>query len=100
MGAHHARVLAALPDVELVAVADTDAGRAASIASGFGARAYLSHRRMLLEQELDAVTIAVTTQHHCRVGLDCLRAGVHVLMEKPLAATVAEGRRMLHAAER
>jgi UDP-N-acetylglucosamine 3-dehydrogenase len=99
MGRHHARVLSSLADVELVAVADLDSRVARRVAAATGARVYADHRRMLRRERLDAVCVAVTTDQHHAVGLDCLRAGVHVLMEKPLAATVAEGESLAATAE-
>lgn len=95
MGRNHARVYNEMPNVELVAVSDTDARRADEIARLHGARAYTDYRAMLDEARPDAVTIAVPTQNHYQVTLDALEAGCHVLVEKPIAATLEEGQRMI-----
>jgi predicted dehydrogenase len=82
--------------VDLVAVCDLRAGRAAAYARQFGAeRSYADHREMLERERPDAVFIVTRYHDDGRVqatdlALDCLRAGAHVWMEKPAAASVAE----------
>jgi predicted dehydrogenase len=98
MGRNHARVYSELPGVELVAVADTDEKLAEAVAGKYGARSYVDYRAMLEKEKLEAVTIAVPTAMHEQVGLNVLNAGVHVLMEKPIAATLAEGQRLVEKA--
>ena len=85
MGWHHARVLSLLRDAELVGVADPDAGRGALAVAQFGCRWFPDYTELL--GEVEAVCIAVPTLLHHRVGLGCLEAGAHVLIEKPIAAT-------------
>ena len=97
MGANHARVLAELPDAELVAVADADESRAR--AAAHGAQTYRDDRALLGDEQLDAVTIAVPTRLHLEAGLACIERGVAVLMEKPIGADVDEGERLREAAE-
>jgi predicted dehydrogenase len=104
LGRHHARLLAAMPDVALVGVADTAQGRAEEIAAacaqaGSPVPAAFTDWRALLGQ-VDAVTIAVPTEAHVDVALAYIDAGVAVLVEKPLAASVAEGARIVDAATR
>ena len=96
VGRHHARILAALPDVELVAVADIDAGRAAAVAAGSGCRAEDNAAALLAD--VDAVTIAVPTEAHRLVTLPFLEQGIPALVEKPIAASVAEADAMIAAA--
>jgi len=98
MGRNHARVYQEIPDVELVAVADSDPTSAQEAARLRGARAYTDHQTMLKEVRPDLVTVAVPTQAHFQVVLDALEASCHVLVEKPIAATLAEGRRMIERA--
>jgi UDP-N-acetylglucosamine 3-dehydrogenase len=100
MGAEHARVYADLPEAELVAVADLAAERATAVADRYGCRAYVDYRDMLARECLEAVSVAVPTGDHCLVGLDLLRAGLAVLMEKPLASTVDQGEALVEAARR
>jgi predicted dehydrogenase len=88
LGQHHARLLASMPEVDLVAVVDRDAARAAEIAARHGVAAVGDHNA--LGPEVEAVTVAVPTTAHARVVSDCLRRGLAVLVEKPMTPTVAE----------
>ena len=97
LGQHHARILSALPEARLVAVVDRDASRAEAIAARHGVPALTDHRR--LPPDLEAVTIAVPTSEHANVASDCLGRGLDVLVEKPMAATVAEAASLVAAAE-
>ena len=98
MGRHHARVYQEMPDVELVAVADVDPALAQEAARLRGAHAYTDHHAMLEKVQPDLVTVAVPTHIHFQVVLDALEAGCHVLVEKPIASTLEEGRRMIERA--
>lgn len=100
MGQNHARVFAELESTNLVAVADIDPQAARRVAWTYRARSYTDYREMLAKEKLDLVSIAVPTRLHKQVTLDALAAGVHVLVEKPIAATVPEGEEMIAAAER
>lgn len=97
MGSNHARVLASLPEAELVAVADPDTAQAQRVASFLGCEAVADHHA-LLALGLDAVIVAAPTHLHHPVALDVIRAGTAVLVEKPVASTVAEGREIVEAA--
>ena len=97
MGWHHARVLSLLRDADLVGVADPDAARGQLAVDQFGCRWFADYRSML--SEVEAVCIAVPTLLHHRVGLACLDAGVHVLIEKPIAASQEEAADLIRAAE-
>lgn len=96
LGRHHARLLAAMPDVDLVAVADTDQARAAEIAAAQQTTAVSDWRA--LPADLDAVTVAVPTEAHMAVALGLIERGAHVLVEKPLARSVAEADALIAAA--
>jgi len=98
MGRHHARVYSELPEADLVAISDSDSIRADSTAEKFGIRAYTDHREMLEKEKPDAVSVVVPTALHEKVGMDALDAGVNVLIEKPIAATVEEGARLIEKA--
>jgi UDP-N-acetylglucosamine 3-dehydrogenase len=98
MGRNHARVYQEMPDVELAAVADLDLALTQEAARLRGARPYTDYRVMLAEVRPDVVTVAVPTQFHGPVALDTLEAGCHVLVEKPISATLEEGRRMIERA--
>jgi predicted dehydrogenase len=96
MGQHHARVLSLLKDVELVGVADLNVDRGLDTASKLRIRFFEDYHELL--PLVDAVCIAVPTRLHYDVGVTCLRAGVHVLIEKPIAATIAEAESLVNTA--
>ena len=96
MGWHHARVLSLLKDADLVGVADPDGDRGALAVEQFGCRWFADYRTML--SEVEAVCIAVPTLLHPPVGLACLEAGLHVLIEKPIAASQDEATALISAA--
>lgn len=99
MGSNHARVLAELPGIELVAIADPDAPVAEKISGFLGCESVADHKS-LLSLGLDAVIVAAPTHLHHQVALDCIEAGVDLLVEKPIAPTVEEGREIVAAARR
>lgn len=95
MGRHHARVLGSLEGVELVAVADPG-GDVHGVAAG---RALFTSVEDLLGQDLDYCVVAVPTALHEPVGLALAAAGVHALIEKPLAQDAASSQRLVDAFE-
>ncbi len=97
MGWHHARVLSLLKDAELVGVADPDPLRGNLAVEQFGCRWFGDYTELL--KEVEAVCIAVPTLLHHRVGMACFDAGVHVLIEKPIAATQDEASDLIRAAK-
>ena len=88
MGRFHAEKLAACEGAELAAVIDADASRASEVGAKLGAAHGADYRAWL--GKIDAACIAVPTELHERVARACLEAGVHVLVEKPLACTLEE----------
>ena len=96
LGQHHARLLAAMPEVDLAAVVDTQPGRADEIASKHGTKAFL--RAEDLVGRVDAVTIATPTVSHLDVALRFIDAGTAVLVEKPMATSLTEADRLVEAA--
>jgi predicted dehydrogenase len=101
MGRLHATKIAARAsergDVTLVAVADLDGGRAAEVAAAEGVRSETDYHALF--PEIDAVVVAVPTVAHGEVVAAALEAGLDVLVEKPIAATVAEARTLLTRAQ-
>ena len=95
LGQHHARLLAGLGDVQLAGVVDINLPRAQEIAAKYGTKAFADAREVL--QAVDAVTIATPTVTHVDVALPFVEAGVPVLVEKPLAAGLADADRLLDA---
>ena len=100
MGRNHARVYSELPEAELVAVADADGQVADRVASQFGVKAYADYRQMLEVECPQAVSIAVPTALHEEAATAALKAGAHVLVEKPIAAMLEEGQRLIELAKR
>jgi predicted dehydrogenase len=88
LGRHHARVLASLPEARLVGVHDTDRARAAEVAQAHGCRAYPDLDALLRDTE--AVSVAVPTQSHHAVASRAFEQGRHVLLEKPMTASLEE----------
>jgi len=100
MGRNHARVWdESVEGVELVAVADPDAAALRRAIGGRAARGYASAEQMLGEERPDVVSIVVPTSLHLPITLAALKAGAHVLVEKPIAATRDEAEQMLAAAD-
>lgn len=95
LGALHAEKYAARDDVELVAVFDRDVDRAAAVGARLGCRAASSLSDVLASCR--AISVAVPVVAHETVGLLAIAAGCHVLMEKPLAASLAAGERLVAA---
>ena len=98
MGANHARVAHQLPGVELVAVVDSDLERARAAGRNAGAVAVASLDELTID--IDAAVIAVPTRFHFEAARQLIDRGVHVLVEKPIAATVDEAEQIVAAAER
>ncbi|MGL6282067.1 MAG: Gfo/Idh/MocA family oxidoreductase, partial [Microcoleaceae cyanobacterium] len=96
MGQHHARVLSLLKDVELVGVADLNVERGLDTASKYRVKFFEDYHDLL--PHVDAVCIAVPTLQHYGVGMTCLQAGVHVLIEKPIAASISEAESLVNLA--
>ncbi len=99
MGSNHARVIAELPGVEFVGVADPDRPQANFVADALGCAA-VGDLDQLLALGVDAVTIAAPTHLHHELSLACIRRGVHVMVEKPIASSAEEGRSIIAAARR
>src|SRR5689334_4329249 len=92
LGRHHARILAARPEVALVGVRDINVARAEEVAASVGTR-------VLSEiGEVDAVVVAVPTDVHAAIAVPLLRRGVSALVEKPLARTLDEADALIDAA--
>ena len=93
LGRHHARLLKQVPGVELVAVVDSRPEQAAAVAKDLGVPALTSADE--LPRSVRAVSVAVPTSLHHAIVCPLLERGVHVLVEKPIAATLDEARGMV-----
>ena len=98
LGSRHAHIYAAMRGVRLVAVCDRNRGRARSVAKGLGCRSTTDFRDLL--GSVDAVSLAVPTSLHAGIGLPLLRQGTHLLIEKPMATTLAQADALIRAAKR
>ncbi len=98
LGKHHARILSAMPGVDLVGIVDTNLGRVTEVASAYGTRPSIDARE--LAGRVDAVTIAAPTALHHELALTFLSQGVSVLVEKPMARDLDEAEGMIAAASR
>jgi predicted dehydrogenase len=96
MGQHHTRVLSLLKDVELVGISDVNVERGLDTASKYRIRFFERYQDLL--PHVDAVCVAVPTRLHHSVGMACLQAGVNTLIEKPIAASIAEAESLVNAA--
>ena len=93
MGWHHARVLSLLKDADLIGVADPNVNRGKLAIEQFQCDWFADYHDLI--PKVDAICIAVPTLLHHQVGLDCLKAGIHVLIEKPIAASEAEAEELI-----
>jgi len=96
MGQHHTRVLSRLKDVELVGISDINVELGLDTASKYRVRFFENYQDLI--DHVDAVCVAVPTRLHHTVGMECLQSGIHVLIEKPIAANIAEAESLVNAA--
>src|SRR5882757_4406148 len=99
MGSNHARVLAGLPDVRLVGVVDPLPAHRTRATELTDCHTFAGLDELIAEG-VDAVTIAAPTHLHHEIALACIARDVHILVEKPIASTVEEGRDIVAAARR
>ncbi|WP_034462968.1 Gfo/Idh/MocA family protein [Afipia sp. P52-10] len=99
MGSNHARVFGGLSDVTLVGIADPLEAHRQRATELIGCRTFETVDD-LLQEGVDAVTIAAPTHLHHEISLHCIERKIHLLVEKPIASTVAEGREIVAAARR
>ncbi|WP_122464348.1 Gfo/Idh/MocA family protein [Brevundimonas lutea] len=97
MGRNHARVLSEMREVELVGVFDPDADTARTVAGQFEAKAATTVEDFIA-LGLEAAVIATPNRTHADLGVALIEAGAHVLVEKPIAATVVDAERLIAAA--
>lgn len=100
LGRRHARVFAELPGSSVEAVADTEFERAERAAGGVGGRAYADYDSLLKDAAVDVVAVATPDHLHFGPVMAALKAGKHVLVEKPLATKLSEALAMIAEAER
>ncbi|HST62175.1 MAG TPA: Gfo/Idh/MocA family oxidoreductase, partial [Longimicrobium sp.] len=97
LGFHHARILREVAGAEMAGVFDDNPARLETVARELGVRAFRSRDELL--EHVDAAVIAVPTTYHTEVALPAIDAGVHLLIEKPIAVTLEEAERIVSAAK-
>ena len=98
-GKNHVRVYKELASTELVAICDVNAERAKEVASQFGVKAYTNSTRMLKNKEIEAVSVCTWSTKLAGEALKALKAGKHVLVEKPMATNTKQAGKLLETAE-
>ncbi|MBI1992341.1 MAG: Gfo/Idh/MocA family oxidoreductase [Candidatus Omnitrophica bacterium] len=98
LGARHAQIYASMPRIRLVAVCDIDAARAKRVARALHCGAVTDYRELI--GAVDAVSLAAPTSLHAALGLPLLARGIHLLIEKPIATTLAQADVLIRTAER
>jgi len=97
MGRNHVRVYSELPDVELAGIADIDQGLTQSLAKKYRTKSFSDYKE-LLQEDLEAVSIAVPTSLHREIALAAADAGTNMLIEKPIADSISAANSIIEAA--
>ena len=97
MGQHHARVYSELKNSELVGIADIDIERAREISKKYGGFPYKDYKEMLEKEKPDAVSVAVPTRLHSKIGMDVLEV-TNALIEKPIADSIQNAEALIKKA--
>ena len=98
MGQHHVRVYREIPGVELVGIADADEKQRANLSQRHNVTGYSDFRQLFDEAKPQVVTVAVPTALHFEVASAAIERGIHVLIEKPIAETEADGQALIELA--
>jgi len=98
-GRNQARVYKELEETELLAVCDINAERAKAVAKQFGAKPYTNLGRMLKRKDIRAISICTWSTSLAKEALKALKAGKHVLVEKPMATNMKQAEKLLETAE-
>ena len=96
LGQHHARIYAGNPQCQLIGVADSDVKTAQKIARQYGTEPFTNYKDMF--GKVDALSIAVPTVHHHAIASECLKQGIHLLVEKPITSTVEQAHDLIELA--
>jgi len=96
LGEYHVQKYKAIPEVELIGVVDVNADRVNEIAQRYATASYTDHRDIL--GQVDAVSLAVTTEMHFEVAKDVLAEGIHMLIEKPITYDLTEADTLIRMA--
>ena len=100
MGTRHAKIYSQIPRAHLYGIADINEKAASELAARYGAKPFTDYRKMLEAPEVDAIHIATPDYLHTEPVLAALAAGKHVLVEKPMATTIADARKIVESSKR
>jgi len=101
MGYNHVRVLLSMENVELVAISDSNKDTLDKVSHTFGiSKKYLFYEDMIKKHKLDVVLIAVPTELHKKIAIDCIREGINVFVEKPIAGSISDAREMIEFSDK
>ena len=98
LGLRHAEIYARMRNVRLAAVCDLDRRKAVSVAKALRCSAFTDYRELI--GRVDAASLAVPTSRHAALGLPLVRRGIHLLIEKPIATTLAQAHTLIRTARR
>jgi predicted dehydrogenase len=99
-GRQHARIYSEHPQVELLAVADINEDSARQVADIYGVKAYSDYEQMLADPGIHAISVVVPDTRHREPCISAASRGKHILVEKPLATSVDDGKAIIEAAEK
>lgn len=99
MGKNHARIFSELKDCNLVAICDINPKTMEQISKEFSCHGYLDYKKMLAEEKIDAVSIAVPTKQHKKISIDCLNKKINTLVEKPIACNLKDAEIIINTAK-
>lgn len=97
LGRFHAQKYQMLPNVELVGICDVNEDICTAVSKELNVPAYFDYRELF--GNVDAVSIAATTNAHFAIASECLKQGIHVLIEKPITETVVQGKELVELAK-
>ena len=100
MGKNHVRVLSEIRESELVAVSDCDKKKLAEIEKKYKLKGYANYKEMLEKEDLDMVSVVVPTSLHSKVAVDVMNKKINCLVEKPIADTIENAKKIIKAAEK
>ncbi len=100
MGYNHIRTYSKMSSVSLVAIADINEKRGRAVAEEFNTRFYKNYKELISKEKPQAISIVVPTSLHKTVAIDCIKLGMHVLVEKPLALNTKDAKEIAFYAKK
>lgn len=100
MGRNHIRIYSEMDNVKLVAIADPDSNCLNRCTSLYSVNGYADYREMIEKEELDFISLAAPTNLHFPIAKEVIEHGIHILIEKPLASNIEEGRDLIDLANK